>query len=190
MKTYTHLYKNRYSRESVCGCVGMAVHKRDPRVGWSWIKVEKGWRGGSVLGSKTEGENVPREIIDCIRRVSIPGADCAAQLLPRKALSASSRRVQVWVRLCTFPNHAANGKCLLEITNLATSPTNDCLNGRICNNRGFYNAFNEQPWCNAIRRWRCWMWTGKNHCSNLFVSQTTRPTNKTAHRLTETSFSS
>lgn len=103
MKTYTHLYKNRYSRESVCGCVGMAVHKRDPRVGWSWIKVEKGWRGGSVLGSKTEGENVPREIIDCIRWVSIPGADCAAQLLPRKALSASSRRVQVWVRLCN-PN--------------------------------------------------------------------------------------
>lgn len=46
--------------------------------------------------SKTEGENVPREIIDCIRRVSIPAADCAAELLPQSVkLSTQPRRVYV-----------------------------------------------------------------------------------------------
>lgn len=125
-------------------CVGAAAYIKEIRESGGGDELGKGWKGTMGVGSKTEGENVPREIIDCIRWVSIPGADCAAQLLPRKPLGlASSHACKYGWPAATVHvvqlDHAANGKCLLEITNLATSPSplRQLIGWIYNNNRGF-----------------------------------------------------
>lgn len=64
--------------------------KRDREIGRSGKPPTKS-------GSKAEGEDVPRQIIDCIRRVSIPPADCTAKVLPRKASSGLYNAMYIYV---------------------------------------------------------------------------------------------
>lgn len=68
--------------------------KRDREIGRSGKPPES--------GSKAEGEDVPRQIIDCIRRVSIPPADCTAKVLPRKASNGLYNATYIYVvYMCT-----------------------------------------------------------------------------------------
>lgn len=153
-------------------CVGAAAYIKEIRESGGGDELGKGWKGTMGVGSKTEGENVPREIIDCIRWVSIPGADCAANLSASPRLTRAS--MGGLPRLCTLYSSTtrpmANVCSKSRISRPVPPPSANWLAGYIIIIVAFNaTAFNEQPWCNAIR-YR----VTKNYRSNNFFRSITK----------------
>lgn len=147
-------------------CVGATAYIKEIRESGGGDELGKGWKGTMGVGSKTKGENVPREIIDCIRWVSIPGADCAANLSASPRLTRAS--MGGLPRLCTLYSSTtrpmANVCSKSRISRPVPPPSANWLAGYIIIIVAFNaTAFNEQPWCNAIR-YR----VTKNYRSNNF----------------------